>query len=164
LNIKTKKIFAIVILAVLSISIYYSSPFFISKSYLSINNHPPIAKIITNSNTAMINEDVTFNGSKSYDIDGNITEWIWEIDNQIISNKEEFNQYFTETGIHNIILKVKDEKSEFGTDSIQITILENQKPEAKPKADKISGRAPLKVEFIGNAVWKNNFIPLEFWR
>jgi len=126
-------------------------------------NQKPIANITTISNTAMINENVKFDGSNSYDPDGNIIEWIWEIDNQIILNQKEISKYFTDIGDYLITLKVKDEKGELGSESIQITILENQKPEAKPRADKTNGRAPLKVNFTGNAIDKDGEIILYHW-
>ena len=61
---------------------------------------------------SLINEDIYFNGSKSYDPDGIITNYTWYFDDGNISYGKKTIHNYSKTGSYIIKLKVKDDKGE----------------------------------------------------
>ena len=80
-------------------------------------------------------EDVTLDGSGSYDPDGTITAFEWKENENLLSTDESFTYSFDQ-GIHNVILTVTDNDGANDTDEITITVNPNQIPTADADADR----------------------------
>ena len=65
---------------------------------------------------------VKFDGSKSRDLDGNITKYIWKEGNKTISTKVKFEMKFMKIGVHKITLTVIDDKNATDSDEKIVTI------------------------------------------
>lgn len=78
--------------------------------YFKAANLPPVAAFTTDPpNYADVNENITFNGKTSYDLDGNIDSFIWDFgDGNQESGDMVYHQY-TKPGNYTIRLTVRDD-------------------------------------------------------
>ncbi|MBC2605612.1 LamG-like jellyroll fold domain-containing protein [Pelagicoccus albus] len=74
-------------------------------------------------------ERVLFDGSQSYDLDGEIVSYKWTVNNneEIFGIEVELN---LQLGVNNVVLTVTDDDGNTGTDTVTITVeeIENQSP------------------------------------
>ncbi len=91
------------------------------------NNKKPVS-IISSPLIAFINESITINGNTSYDPDGYITNYTWDLDNgKIFYNETIIYQYLTE-GTYTIKLTVTDNKGSINTTQRTISIIKGNNP------------------------------------
>jgi hypothetical protein len=67
-------------------------------------------------------DEITLDGSKSYDVDGEIVEYKWLEDNKTLSSQESFSIKMLEEGTYHITLVVKDNDGLSSTDSVDIVV------------------------------------------
>ena len=101
-------------------------------------NKEPIA-IITGPETGILNQTILFGAYYSYDIDGYITGYRWDFNNDGVYDTEwmedVFAEYtFTEPGNHTVKLQVKDNDGNTSTDTVIITITKIQEDQQPPIA------------------------------
>ncbi len=121
---------------------------------IAVYNAKPVAVLKVNPSSSTLGEDVEFDASDSYDVDGFVGDYYFDfgdsyetgwISNQIITHS------YTSTGIYDALLKVRDNdksESELVTASVKITIEPSQPPTvtiSQPSnGDHVSGE--LKIE------------------
>ena len=80
-----------------------------------------------------VNESITFNGSLSYDPDGNITAWFWTFGDGTNGTGKITNHTYHKTGTFTVTLKVTDNKGATDNDTTAVNI--TKKPNITPSAD-----------------------------
>lgn len=85
-------------------------------------NKGPVVKLTQDDLTTGVMEKLTLDASPSYDEDGKIVSYIWEIDGEIFEGNS-INQTFTKLGKHNIKLTIKDNSGEKRTIQLQANIV-----------------------------------------
>ena len=84
-----------------------------------------------------VNNLIYLNGSKSFDHEGNITSYIWNLGNGIIKNGKIIDHYFNDSGVFEIVLTVEDDDNNISNDSTWVFINKNN---SKPENPEIDGR------------------------
>jgi len=92
-------------------------------------NQVPVAIVTANPTNGQAPLTVNFDGTASYDPDGTIISYEWEIDDTIVTDTDAFPYTFTEVGTYIITLTVTDNLSKSRSDSITITASSNEPPE-----------------------------------
>jgi PKD repeat protein len=87
----------------------------------------------------------------------------WKLGDGTTSKEKKFYHTYDQIGSYTITLTLLDENGLIKTNSTEIYVEENIPPKAKIKADKTSGRVPLKIEFTGNAFDKDGKITSYQW-
>lgn len=85
-----------------------------------IGNNPPVINV-SYDKEAPEEKPIKFNASGSYDPDGSITSYEWKEGTTILSNDVSFSKVFS-VGVHNITLKVTDNKGASNTSSFLVTV------------------------------------------
>jgi hypothetical protein len=83
-----------------------------------------------------VNTVIQFNGSKSYDPDGNITKWVWNFGDNTNGTGKKVNHTYTHTGAYNVTLTVTDNNGATNTVTTTCIITSNN---TAPKKPSISG-------------------------
>lgn len=100
-----------------------------------IVNAAPVANAGVNRFTAP-GETVTFSALNSFDPDGILKSYLWEVNNNKISDKPEFQHLFTEPGIYDVILTVTDNLDvPNSTAKTKIKVFVNSAPAPKTHAE-----------------------------
>ena len=118
-------------------------------------NQPPIAVIADiDPTTGRVPFTVQFDGTPSYDPDGNIVEWRWDFGDGPPVYQTQPEHTFTTEGQYVVTLRVTDDgpsnPPRWAEDTVIINVLPestNQAPVAIFTADPESGLAPLSVQF-----------------
>ncbi len=84
-------------------------------------NDPPIANA-GEDYIGIRGDTVVFNGSDSYDIDGNIMSYEWSENNIILSTEKIFDRQILQEGVHTVTLIVTDDNNATDSDEKIITI------------------------------------------
>ncbi len=71
-------------------------------------NKKPTAIATISKTHALINEEITFDASSSYDTDGNITSYLWDFGDGTNSNQATTTHSYTQANTYNCILTVTD--------------------------------------------------------
>ena len=101
-------------------------------------NKKPIANItISESYERYINSKITFDGSKSYDPDGNITSWYWDFGDNTNGTGKTIKHTYSKTGTYNLTLTVTDNQK--ATDTTTISVMIIQQPNRPPTKPTITG-------------------------
>jgi PKD repeat protein len=79
-----------------------------------------------------INSIILFDGSRSYDPDGNITSWFWDFGDNINANGVSVYHSFLEAGTYTVTLTVTDNKGATDTDTTTCVIRQSNRPPTKP--------------------------------
>ena len=80
------------------------------------DNIPPIADASSGeSYTGNVGEEITFDGSKSFDTDGTIIKWYWDFGDGTSGIGEVANHVYSNPGIYDVILTVIDNKNAIGS-------------------------------------------------
>jgi len=114
---------------------------------------PPVAVIKVNgedvsAKKVSVGTTLNFDGSDSYDPDGQIVSYAWYIGGSMISSSATTSYTFNNYGTFKVTLKVTDNEGNTDTDDVTITV--TTKPVAKIYAYPTSGESPLTVNFDGS--------------
>lgn len=87
---------------------------------ITIANQPPVADA---GDDRVVNvRTVTFNGSGSYDPDGNITSWHWIFGDGTTANGEVVSHTYSSDGDYTVTLNVTDDSGGWDTDSCDVIV------------------------------------------
>ncbi len=97
---------------------------------LKIPNQNPIAIFNYNPENPKVNQSILFNASNSYDPDGEIDQYLWDFNNDNITDAygKTSNHSYSAAGIKQAILKVIDNQGADNQTSREINVLANQVP------------------------------------
>jgi hypothetical protein len=110
-------------------------------------NKVPIADASASENNGFINSAVTFNGSYSYDEDGEITNYTWDFGDNSYGYGIITTHIYEKAGVYNIILTVTDNKDVSNADSFKVIISQPNNP---PTIPKIVGPKTGKQDFLAS--------------
>ena len=79
-----------------------------------------------------INSEILFDGSKSYDPDGNITQWLWVFGDNTNGTGEVVQHTYSNAGTYTIYLTVTDNKGVTNTDTTTCIITQPNRPPTEP--------------------------------
>jgi len=85
-------------------------------------NKAPVLKVSNMPNSLETFETITLDASPSYDEDGKIIYYSWQIDGKTIENSK-VTKTFKEPGVHNITLTIKDNSGESKNMNFQLNVL-----------------------------------------
>jgi PKD repeat protein len=88
---------------------------------------------------ADINSTILFDGSRSYDPDGNITIWLWDFGDNTKVNGMTVYHSFLEAGIYTVTLTVTDNKGASNTDMTTCVIKQRNQPPTIPTIEGPTG-------------------------
>ena len=109
---------------------------------------PPVAVLRADNNSGNAPLMVNFDGSGSYDPDGEIVSYAWDFDDGGASTEMSPSHPYNNAGTYTATLTVTDADGLSGSANIQIKV--TQPPVAVIVADNTSGYAPLTVNFDGS--------------
>jgi PKD repeat protein len=93
--------------------------------------------------TGMVDQIITFDGSKSTDSDGTISEYSWDFgDNSTIATVQKPTHAFSTAGTYNIKLIVKDDKGALSTESVASATIEVEATKAAQTSSNSTNLAP----------------------
>ncbi|MCW4049787.1 MAG: PKD domain-containing protein [Candidatus Bathyarchaeota archaeon] len=110
-------------------------------------NEFPIA-VAGSSRTAFTGQNLTFNGHRSVDPDGDIISYLWEFDDGTISTNGLAEHVFLIPGRYNVTLTVTDDRHDSSTNQIEITVVEPPSPISNEVQTRLSMNNNL-VEALG---------------
>ena len=73
--------------------------------------------------SGIINQDIDFIGSDSFDLDGNITDYLWDFGDGLTGTGVNTNHSYSTNGIYTVTLTVTDEDGNTNSDSTSATIV-----------------------------------------
>ena len=86
--------------------------------------------------TGYVGEEITFDGSLSYDPDGgDITSWYWDFGDGTNGTGETTTHYYSNPGAYNITLTVKDDQGYTNTYETTVIIMQANRPPSNPEID-----------------------------
>lgn len=91
--------------------------------FKSNSNKAPVAKFTASKTLIGVGETVIFNASQSYDLDGEIISYVWDLSDGTFKIGEEITHTFLSEGVFNIILTVKDDDYLIGNAYKKITVV-----------------------------------------
>ena len=80
----------------------------------------------------IINTEIIFNGSQSYDLDGTIIHWLWDFGDLTNGTGEITNHTYTNAGIYTVTLTVTDNNGATNTDTTTCEITQPNRPPTPP--------------------------------
>jgi len=87
-------------------------------------NISPVLQIESSSlKTASLNEEKIFDASDSYDKDGEIINYTWTIDDNIVKEGPAITHIFDQKGNHSVKLTIRDNSGESQTKNFQISVM-----------------------------------------
>lgn len=86
-------------------------------------NKGPVIKIDNENFTIGLMENATFDASPSYDEDGKILSYLWEIDGNEFKEGNAINHTFTKKGDHQLKLTITDNNGETRSSEFQISVI-----------------------------------------
>ncbi len=102
-------------------------------------NIAPVAIIEVSSNIVKVNSNVTFDASKSTDIDSNIIKYSWiDSKGKELSSNKKFVHSFNKAGVYTLILKVTDDWGMSSTSSVNIEVKELELPKSIINVNKVT--------------------------
>ena len=104
-------------------------------------NWPPIADA-DGSYGAYPLQEITFDGSGSYGLEGNIIDYYWDFGDGTNGTGVTINHAYSNIGKYTVFLTITDSKNTQGTDTTYVWIQDTNEP---PTAPKIDGQTPGKV-------------------
>jgi hypothetical protein len=87
------------------------------------SNKGPVISIETENNVVPAGTPVTFNALKAYDPDGEIVTYEWDFGKGVESTSVIVDKVFEKPGTYDVTLKVTDDKGEFRTAKLTITVI-----------------------------------------
>jgi len=108
------------------------------------------------------NHSITFDGSKSYDLDGNIVNYTWNLGDGTILYGKIVTHSYNKAGVYNISLTVIDNDSLADTNTTIATIILYSESGGNPdNGNESGGSHPAQEKFIGS--WHNVENEDEHW-
>ena len=98
----------------------------------SSNNNPIADASAREPYQGLINTTILFDGSLSYDPDGNITSWLWDFGDNTDANGVTLYHSFLDARTYTVSLTVTDDKGATDTDTTTCVIGESNRPPTKP--------------------------------
>lgn len=89
-------------------------------------NSPPTAQISANKEKAFVGEEVTFDGSDSFDPDGDELEFLWDFGDNTKKEGVYVSHSFSKPKTYTVSLEIKDEKGAKDKATLKIEILEKK--------------------------------------
>ncbi len=123
-------------------------------------NQPPVAVAQVSPNPAKINESVSFNGSGSYDNDGQINSYLWEFGDNATSTQANAAHSFAQAGQYNYKLTVTDDKGATNQAVGQINVSDQSSPwTITPSSGNVTagGQQNIKVTFNSQGLSEGNY-------
>jgi uncharacterized repeat protein (TIGR01451 family) len=74
----------------------------------------PVAKINVTKTVVGLGEEITFDGSESFDRDGNIIKYVWDLGQGTFKGGSSINHIYIQEGSYDVILTVKDDDDLIG--------------------------------------------------
>jgi PKD repeat protein len=112
---------------------------------------PPVAILEADKTSGMVDLEVNFDGSDSYDVDGEIVEYCYNVEGiDICSASPYYNHIFTTEGCYNVTLTVYDNDGLSDSDSIEICAYPDQEVDIDIDAYFDGCAVPLSVRFVAN--------------
>ncbi len=91
-------------------------------------DNAPVANISIDSKTGFIGETIVFDGSNSYDEEGNITSWEWDFGDGTISSGSKVSHKYQKTDLYSVSLTVRDESNNSDSCQVSIQIVQPNRP------------------------------------
>jgi hypothetical protein len=95
-------------------------------------NQPPVADASLSQQTGFVDTMLFFNGSRSYDVDGYLTKWVWEFGDGSTGTGERTTHMYQTLGVYFVTLTVTDDTGATGTDMISVEVGSANRPPARP--------------------------------
>ena len=95
------------------VDLYFKSP----------ETNCPVAKVIVNNNEVEVFEQISFDGTGSYDPDGRIDNYFWDFgDGTFVSGADKVFHHYSEIGTYGVILTVRDDDELIDRDYVNLTV------------------------------------------
>ncbi len=115
--------------------------------YIPVPNISPVANIQVNANQGIAPFEVILDASLSSDADGEIVLYSWQFGDGSSGNGVTTSHIYDTPGTYTASLTVTDNAGASDTETLQIEVICNQPPEASMVLSRVSGYAPLAVDF-----------------
>lgn len=102
-----------------------------------VANTPPVADAEPDNQTIYAGEEAWFNGSESYDPDGNIETYFWDFQDGTSSLELNASHVYDIPGNYTVILTVTDDMGETDNDIVNVTVLESSPGNTKVWIDSL---------------------------
>ncbi|WP_052958646.1 PKD domain-containing protein [Maribacter thermophilus] len=112
-------------------------------------NEAPVAVADANIQSGVAPVEIIFNGDQSTD-DVGIVTYSWDFGDGTSDSGDSPAHTYTQPGVYEVVLTVTDSAGLMDSDSITITVVDNEAPIAIVSADVTEGEAPLLVTFTGD--------------
>jgi len=120
-------------------------------------NNNPVAKIIVSDIIEFVDTNITFDGSESYDPDGDGLTYKWNFYDEVTLNGKIIEYSFSKSGIYSITLTVSDGKGGKDSDSVNIEIITaNYAPDDPVVTGPTKGKININYTFTAIAIDKND--------
>ena len=120
-------------------------------------NNNPVAKIIVSDIIEFVDTNITFDGSESYDPDGDGLTYKWNFYDEVTFNGKIIEYSFSKSGIYSITLTVSDGKGGKDSDSVNIEIITaNYAPDDPVVTGPTKGKININYTFTAIAIDKND--------
>jgi len=101
-------------------------------------NNPPVADASNSQLIGVVDEEVRFDATKSFDSDGVIVNYSWDFDDRSFGYGSQIKHSYHEEGNYHVSLQVRDDFGSTNKDIIQIVIVKQNLPPSKPSFDGIT--------------------------
>jgi PKD repeat protein len=108
---------------------------------------PPNADIQVNANHGIAPFEVILDAGLSSDSDGNIVQYSWQFGDGSSATGVTTSHIYNTQGTYTVTLTVTDNVGASDTETLQIEVISNQPPEASMVLSRVSGYAPLAIDF-----------------
>ncbi len=122
------------------------------------NNQPPIADTYPDSTSGVSPLTVTFDGSGSYDPDGEIVSYDWDFGDATTDYGMTVSHTFDDPGVYTVTLTVTDDQGATGSNTIQITVHSGSWVELEIEAEDMSTKTTGGSTSGGWNIWSNGYI------
>ena len=96
-------------------------------------NKPPVADLAAGElYQGLIDEEIEFNGTLSFDSDGYIVEWLWDFGDGSSAIGEVVTHAYSDKGDYIVLLKVTDDKGANSTDETTAIVIQPNRPPSEP--------------------------------
>jgi PKD repeat protein len=79
-----------------------------------------------------VDSEILFDGSKSYDPDGNITKWLWVFGDKTNGTEKTVRHIYSKSGTYTVTLTVTDDDGATNSDTTSCLIKQQNRPPTKP--------------------------------
>ena len=94
------------------------------KHSITLSNLPPFVKAETSTDSAKVGEDIIFDASQSYDLDGNIMNFTWQFGDGGFAYGQSVTYAYDEKGTYSVTISIIDDSNNDAETTLEIVILE----------------------------------------